>query len=139
MEMHTPPPSIARVFSPDKKNWFDIVDHGEYRMNAVKKEFLTSFKVEGVDSFLTIEGECCFRDNDLFVLWESEKILVYDLRNKVALHLTKDEMEEGFLFFDIKDLASPDAQLELNWQDDRTETHRFYEAFQLLKPGRGFV
>ncbi len=132
-----PSPS-RRIYSPSHRAWVDILVHGEIAMSASKLEFITSFTVEGVNSFTLINGECHFQDDNIFILWNSYAILIYYINNKEALHITVEEMDPPCTTFAIKNIESHSPMLEI-YRNQETERRELKNSMQLFKLGRGLV
>jgi hypothetical protein len=131
--------AALRIFSPDKKNWVDVIDHGEIAMGASKLEFITSFHIEGVNSFIFTQGHCFFKDNETVILWNSSKILIYFIAEKEALHLTCEDIEPEAVAFKFLETETQNPKLKIYFKNDTTETKDLTSSLQRFQKGRGFV
>lgn len=139
MRVYTPAPPTRRIYSPNRRAWVDIVDHGEIAMSTSKLEFITSIPIEGANSFILIDGNCHFLDDTLLVIWNPTSILVYYLNEKIALHLTIDELDKSCASFKLENIESGNPMLEIYNNQTIIEKRELKNSLQLFKPGRGLL
>ena len=113
MRIHSPTPPTRRIFSPNQKNWVDVIDHGEIAMSARKLEFITSFPIDGTNTFIFTNGESFFKDDNTFIIWNSNAILLFYVNENVAMHLKCEELVPPALSIQVLQMESFGPKIEV--------------------------
>ena len=136
MSNQFPEPKKRRVYSPNKKNWVDIVEYGEIAMSAEKREYTTSFSIDGTIDFMLVNGGCCFLDDNRFIIYDSKLIVLNYLREGQTMFLNCENAGRDCfgLDVDVGDLTNPTIVIK---KEPTTDVRlKLSEALQYFKPGR---
>jgi hypothetical protein len=139
MNGKTPDPPRERTFSPDRKNWVDILEYGEIAMGAVKREYLTSFPIDGESSFILVAGNCRFLDSNRFLLWDFDTVILNYILENQTFHLSREEVGVDCRRIDIDALNLVDPTIVLLRADDAIERVTLSSSLAIFSPGRSSI
>lgn len=132
-------PNKRRVYSPNQKYWVDIIEHGEIAMSAEQREFETSFDVDDTRSFVLVNAQCCFLDDDRFLLYDSNTVILNYIQDNQCMHLSREDVGEDCFWIDVDLQNISDPDLIFKRREKQDERVKLSKCLGLFSPGRSAI